>query len=115
MQRSTTHSGIHAGAHSGAQSGTYSGIRAGTHSGTYAGTLFGILSRIHARIYAATHAALHSITQPDGFASTLDLLWPNEAPAAHSRLRMVAWSLSLSSILWCALIFAGRELWKVWR
>jgi hypothetical protein len=66
-------------------------------------------------MYAATHAALHSITQPDGFASTLDLLWPDEAPTAHSRLRMVAWSLSLSSILWCALIFAGRELWKVWR
>ncbi len=34
------------------------------------------------------------------------------APEFH--LRMVAWSLSLSSILWCFMIVAGRELLKVW-
>jgi hypothetical protein len=30
-------------------------------------------------------------------------------------LRMVVWSLSLSSVLWCSLIAAGHELLKVWR
>ncbi len=30
------------------------------------------------------------------------------------RLRMVAWSLGLSSILWYSLIAAGHEVWKAW-
>lgn len=35
--------------------------------------------------------------------------------APHFSPRMLAWSLSLSSFLWCSLLFAGHELWKVWR
>lgn len=34
------------------------------------------------------------------------------APEFH--LRMVVWSLSLSSLLWCFMIVAGRELLKIW-
>jgi hypothetical protein len=98
--------------------------RPSAHIGTHSGTRFGIRSRMYAgifgrRIFGRIHAAIRSglqfVTQPPCFASTFDLPWHDEASTAHRRLRMVAWSVSLSSILWCGLIFAGRELWKIWR
>ena len=46
----------------------------------------------------------------DSFEESFEL-----AITPHIRLRMFAWSISISSVLWCSLIFAGRELWKVWR
>jgi hypothetical protein len=47
---------------------------------------------------------------PDSIEDSFEL-----AIAPHVRLRMFAWSISLSSVLWCSLIFAGREIWRVWR
>ncbi|MGB6742469.1 MAG: hypothetical protein WBE38_02345 [Terracidiphilus sp.] len=73
-------------------------------------------------ILAAGHAASPASAAEDylaelaaicGAAWDADSLEPAIYP--HFRLRMLAWSLSLSSVLWCSLIFAGRELWKVWR
>jgi hypothetical protein len=67
------------------------------------------MERLHMprSIQAAGHAA-----RP---ASTLEDYLAEPAISPHFRLRMLAWSVSLSSVLWCSLIFAGRELWKVWR
>lgn len=31
------------------------------------------------------------------------------------RLRGLAWGLSLSAIFWASFIFAGHELWSLWR
>ena len=52
-------------------------------------------------------------------AAACGAVWDNDAAelliSPDFRPRMFAWAVTLSSVLWCTLILAGRELWKVWR
>jgi hypothetical protein len=54
-----------------------------------------------------------------GLAAACGAAWDTDSAelsmSPHFRPRMFAWAVTLSSALWCTLILAGHELWKVWR
>jgi len=65
---------------------------------------------------SARPAAAERRPEPADFtdsAQTWDGLELAIAPEFH--LRMIAWSIGISSVLWYSLILAGVEVWKVWR